>query len=321
MTDVWLPGYRRVDLGLDGAGYVDTAHPKLLWHTTEGSSVASARAAFEDYPPHVCYDPRTDEAEQYIPLNRAAYACKANDREYVIQVEIVGFASQSHTWSDEILGRLYRRVVAPITAAVGVAPAVCSYGFLGEGDGILASPDSRIRLTLAQLRAFSGHLGHQHMPSPDAHWDPGRLPINKILAYAQGDDMPLTPDDGNVVWAAKDPVAGTIERHKIADWLAWSTYYSLYAMRDVGAVKVLLATVLANQQDDLSDTDVLARLDAKIDAQWADLQARMQQARAEDLAAMKAAVREVVGDDNAGQADAIVDALVSRLVNPALEGN
>lgn len=204
MDDIWLRGYKRVNLGLSGASYLDRRNPKLLWHTTEGSSVAGARDAFRAYPPHLCYHPITREREQYIPLNRAAYACKANDREYLIQVEVVGFAGTTHNWSPVVLQRLAEDVVQPIAEAVGVPPVVVHHGFRGAGEGIiLASPSSPIRLSAGQLRSFSGHLGHQHMPAPDAHWDPGRLPIRKILDYA-GDDMPLSAEDLNKIEAIVD---------------------------------------------------------------------------------------------------------------------
>ena len=151
-------------------------------------SLAGAERAYRPSPPHVGVDPRTGQKHQYVPLNRHAYALAGAeaDDEYVIQVEVVGFAGQSHTWSDDVLRWLGEHVVAPIRAAVGVPDAVVSHGFRREGGGIiLASSTSPIRISLTQLRAFAGHLGHQHMPAPDKHWDPGGLPIDRILGYSR----------------------------------------------------------------------------------------------------------------------------------------
>jgi hypothetical protein len=84
-------------------------------------------------------------------------------------------------------------------------------------------------------------------------------------------------------------------------------------LSDIGAVKALLAAVIAAQKDDLSDADVLARLDAKLDEQWAEVERRLEQARQIDREAMEDAVRDVLGEDNAGQADEIVRKLGERL--------
>lgn len=205
--EIWLKGYRRVDLGGDVAGglYDEVVHPKLGWHTTEGESLTGARAAFRPYPPHLGYNPRTREREQYIPLNRHSYAYANGeaDDEFIVQVEVVGFAAQSHTWSDQTLRNLAEDVVRPVRAAIGVPDRVIPNGFHGEGEGIiLASTSSPIRVSLATLRAFSGHLGHQHIPG-DAHWDPGRLPIGKILTFAGPTSggpsaPPTTPEDNDM---------------------------------------------------------------------------------------------------------------------------
>lgn len=188
VPDIWLPGYTRVDLGWDGGLYDDLIRPKLCWHTTEGATLAGAEKAFRAHPPHLGVDPKTGEKRQYVPLNRHAYALAGSesDDEYVIQVEVVGYARESHTWPEHVLRWLGQNVVAPVRAAVGVADAVVSHGFRREGGGIvLATAKSPIRISLAQLRAFSGHLGHQHMPAPDHHWDPGGLPIDRILTYSR----------------------------------------------------------------------------------------------------------------------------------------
>lgn len=198
MTDIWLPGFTHIDLGWSGGTYDETAHPKLCWHTTEGATLAGAERAFRQYPPHIGVDPRTGERHQYVPLNRHSYALAGVecDDEYVIQVEVVGFAGQSHLWPDGVLAWLGREVVRPIREAVGVPDTVISHGFRREGGGIvLASSQSPIRISLAQLRQFSGHLGHQHMPAPNSHWDPGGLPIHQILAYSRTSPAGQTEED------------------------------------------------------------------------------------------------------------------------------
>lgn len=201
MGDLWLPGFARVDLDGQphGGPYDDMSRPKFGWHTWEGMSWSGAEAAFRKYPPHVAVFPPWPGQEakvgrrQYVSLDRHAYAFAGseNDDEYVVQVEVAGFAKDMRHAPEVVLRWLATEVVAPIERAVGVPRVVVRFGF--RDSGFLATPRSAIRLTAAELRQFSGHLGHQHMPAPDAHWDPGALPIDRILNYlddhTEDDDM------------------------------------------------------------------------------------------------------------------------------------
>lgn len=204
MPASWIPGVTRVHLGPHVAGgpYDDMSRPKAGIHTTEGSTVAGARAAFRRYPPHLCYHPGTREREQYVPLDRHAYAFAGPeaDDEYVVQVELVGTARNTHTWPDEWLRNIAADIVRPLRDLVGIPPVIVRHGFLGEEEArrrgiVLASTSSPIRLPLGELRAFSGWLGHQHMPPPDHHWDPGALPMARILAHAEQEDDMITDAD------------------------------------------------------------------------------------------------------------------------------
>ena len=186
----WLPGYVHVPLGKAGGSYDRTNNPKLVWHTTEGGSLAGAETAFYSYPPHLGVDPDAGMKHQYIDLDRHAYSMGNSDAEdsYAIQVEVVGYAAETHTWSDRRLQWLAEHVVVPVQQAVGVPDTWTD--FYGEGSGfVLASPSSPIRLSMAEWDGFTGHVGHQHVPGDD-HWDPGALPIDRILDYAQPQPEP-----------------------------------------------------------------------------------------------------------------------------------
>lgn len=203
MADLWLPGFSRVDLQGQphGGTYDDTSTPKLGWHTWEGFSWPSAEAAFRKYPPHMAVFPPWPGREknvgrrQYVALNRHAYAFAGseNDDEYVIQVEVAGRAIEMRNAPDVVLRWLATEVVAPIEKAVAVPRVVVRFGF--RDTGFLATPKSVIRLSPMELRQFSGHLGHQHMPAPDQHWDPGALPIDRILNYLDDGDDDMTDEE------------------------------------------------------------------------------------------------------------------------------
>lgn len=187
MVAPYVPGAVFVDLGPDGGSYDETGHPKGCIHTTEGSSLAGAESAFKTYPPHLGYDPNTRVLHQYVRLDRCSYAFKGaeSDDEFVIQVEIVGFARDTHTYSEQWYRNVGEDVIRPLRDLMGIPNNYLT--FHGEGEGIvLADPNSPIRLSDASFRNFSGWVGHQHVPAPDAHWDPGRFRMDLALAYSEG---------------------------------------------------------------------------------------------------------------------------------------
>lgn len=190
----WLDSFERIDLDLTGVNapevghpYDERSHPKILLHTTEGSSLEGAERAFASYPPHVGVEYGRRLKHQYLPLNRCSFALRGaeSDDEFIIQVEIVGFAADPPSGAEaDWLGR---EVVAPIAQAVGCPLRAIHHGFHGPNSGfVLASTRSPIRLTSGELRRFSGILGHQHAPPPDTHWDPGAIDIDRILTAARG---------------------------------------------------------------------------------------------------------------------------------------
>lgn len=196
MVQPFLPGATFIDLGPDGGPYDELAHPKGCIHTTEGSSLASAEAAFASYPPHIGYDPNTRTIHQYIRFDRHSLAFKGaeSDDEFVVQVEIVGFANATHTWSDQVYRNIGVDVIEPLRRIFGIPNNYLR--FYGEGEGIiLASPDSPIRLSSSAFRDYRGWLGHQHVPAPDAHWDPGRFNMDLALTYSLTGESDMTPEE------------------------------------------------------------------------------------------------------------------------------
>lgn len=197
--DIWVPGYTRVSLGEHGGVYDETSHPKGCVHTTEGGSLAGAETAYRNYPPHMGYDPRTRQRHQYVPLNKHSYAFRGDesDDEYVIQIEFVGFASQTQSWSDQMLENIAWDVFRPLEVLIGIPRR--SLQFFGEDAGFtLASVSSPIRLSPGSLRNYKGWLGHQHIPNPDVHWDPGKFPIQKVFNFRkaqESDNQPIVSDE------------------------------------------------------------------------------------------------------------------------------
>lgn len=181
----YLPGAQFMDLGPDGGPFDEMGHPKGCLHTTEGTSLAGAESAFRAYPPHLGYDPRYRISHQYIRLDRYAYALKGaeSDDEFVIQIEIVGFARDTHNWPTEWYRNIGEDIIKPLREAVGIPNNYQT--FYGEDSGfVLASPSSPIRLSNDAFRKYTGWVGHQHIPAPDEHWDPGKFRILEAINYS-----------------------------------------------------------------------------------------------------------------------------------------
>lgn len=214
MADIWLPGFERWELpGVPGLPYDEFDDPKAVLHTTEGGSIDGAVKAYSAYPPQLIVDPVKKRKVQHIPLNRAGYALWNGDADdsHCYQVEIVGYASQTHLWSDEVLKWLGEELARPLHEYGGVPYVVVWKGFRRDGEMpfALASDESPLRLTQAELDSFSGFLGHQHVPGDD-HWDPGGLNVARILDFAQSKEDADMSKEHLGTWPA-----GTNQKHKL----------------------------------------------------------------------------------------------------------
>lgn len=184
----WI--FEQVDLGgPKGVEYEGDDPWKIELHMTQGDSIEGAERAFAPYPPHISCEYEGLKIHQYVPLGLASYSNLGthSDKSHVIQVEIVGRSETAHEFWPEELDWIGAAVLAPIWRAgcqfeMRAAPAA---GFHGANEGIhpyLATPQSPIRFRNdAELDAYSGILGHQHMPPPDDHWDPGLLDTTRIV--------------------------------------------------------------------------------------------------------------------------------------------
>jgi hypothetical protein len=116
--------------------------------------------------PHFTLNPQTGKLWQHIPLNRAAMSLKhpagtvETNRAHAFQVELIGFASQSHAWpasAYEHLADLARWIESN-----GGVERRCSVKFIAAA----------ARLAGQAWLDYDGHCGHMHVPSND-HVDPG----------------------------------------------------------------------------------------------------------------------------------------------------
>lgn len=187
MGKIWLPQWSRRNIGQPtGQAYNDERNIKVLWHTWEGTNWDAAESAFAPYPPHVAYK-YGEQPRQYVPLDERAYALLSSqsELEFVIQIELAGFAQDTRNWTQDQLTAIGKNVLAPILFFHDVPDTAVPFYDGSDGMGILASPYSRIRFAFANWVTYSGHVGHQHAPAPDSHWDPGHLDVPSIIRAAR----------------------------------------------------------------------------------------------------------------------------------------
>jgi hypothetical protein len=299
---VILPGATFIDLGPDGGPYDETAHPKICWHTTEGNSLAGAEAAFRPFPPHLGYDPRSRTLHQYVRLDRHSFALRGDesDDEFVIQIEVVGHAAETPGWPTEWYRNIGVDLIRPLRDLLGVPDQ--HLRFHGPNEGIvLAKATSPIRLTDAAFRGFSGHLGHQHAPAPDVHWDPGGFRIAEAITFShEEDDMPTARE---VAIAVLDVDLGG--GWSLAD-AARALATGQEGVRPGGFYVNLLAEILAAAHEDIDAKTVVARLDEGV------RDATKQAVEASVLPAL-VRVEQALAEEDAEGAKAIVTELAERL--------
>jgi hypothetical protein len=198
-------------------GTFDRDPRAVCWHTTQGTTVDGAVSVYKSIQacPHLTVDPETRELFQHVPLDRSSYAlrnlaggCETNTTG-IIQIEIVGYAADTWSWSPERLKWLGEEVLAPIFEACPSIPRGPVY--------------SGPRMTCAEWDVWSGgQCGHRDVPEND-HWDPGDLDLSQIVAYATGDDMALSDEDVTRIVEAVMARPLDIEGYKapFAEWIGY----------------------------------------------------------------------------------------------------
>lgn len=165
---MWYEGFAR-EQG-NSAGTYDEGPARLVLHTTEGSSVESAVAAYKKNNswPHFTVDPVKKIAVQHVDTAVPARALKnlaggvETNREHAIQVEIVGRAAETHNMPDEQIKWL-AEILGPVIRNEGIR--LVTVPFYGQDAGwTLASTNAKQRMSNHDWENFNGICGHQHVP-------------------------------------------------------------------------------------------------------------------------------------------------------------
>ena len=164
--------------GKGGLTFTTKANPTLVIHTTETQGLPSY-----PYPPHLTINLEEPERIwQHVTLDKGAYALKSADLSpnyecgAVYQVEHISYAKDTPNWSDLHYNSLARECVW-FNKNKGVPLVFAPVWEDGSAYGSWSG-----RMSAGEFAEFSGICGHQHVHSPNAHWDPGRLDIPRLKA-------------------------------------------------------------------------------------------------------------------------------------------
>lgn len=168
----WLPTGHHEGLEIShhpasDAGDFVTAKPKIVWHTTEGTSLSGAIETLtaNGDEPHFVVSNDGRQVVQFIGMDRTSKSLRhpsgtpETNRAHCIQVEICGFAAQSHQWPD--------------TKYVGLAHlALLIERFAHVERRTHVGWANPRRIAAGNFAGTGGHVGHMHVPNND-HVDPG----------------------------------------------------------------------------------------------------------------------------------------------------
>ena len=197
---IFLEGVARDEdiFGPGGGTYVGGPFRGVI-HTTEGGwdgSLGEFKNGLK--APHVMAAPPSHpdgpRIVQFISLDRSAYALfnaeggVETNRLGALQVEVVGFAKDSPTLTDNDLAWIGREVIGPMTRAAPGPIKLEGPEFFGEEDFQAMSASA--------WESFNGWCGHQHVPeNVNVHWDPGKIDIQAIFDAASGEGFSIVDQE------------------------------------------------------------------------------------------------------------------------------
>lgn len=181
MNDLWLPTGNHWGLNIsherrpDAGEFVPSNH-KLTLHTVEGTSFSGARSTLiaNRDEPHILVSVDGKTVRQFIPFNRSSKSLAhpsgtpETNRAGCIQIEICGFAHDSHNWTEGKMSRLAALCVL-IEHRVNIERRThCKW------------QSDVTRIPAEKFANWKGYIGHMHVPNND-HVDPGRFQITELF--------------------------------------------------------------------------------------------------------------------------------------------
>lgn len=269
MPSEWMPGAERRRRRDDGGAMIG-GPPRAVWHTTESGTDPDQFKNMR-YPSHLVWQPRTGEIVQLIPATRAGRALENDDGwpqtnrmgRVNIQIEVVGEAAHPFTNTE-------MRGLDPILAWLdswGI-PREFPAGRPGGNEMYGPNPQRSARTWTRK----AGHYGHSQVPE-NAHWDPGRIDITKLLG---GDDV-----SAKDVWTW-DRIRVPWKRKGDKNW-QWQTQHALASIwdnswkahREARQMRAEVRAELAAIREGCDPEETARRVDAAVKAALEDFEAEL----------------------------------------------
>jgi hypothetical protein len=165
-----------------GIGAFLNVPAKLVWHTTEGSSLPG----YSGSHPHFTLDFKRRLLYQHVPVTSGAMALAnasggvETNRAHAIQVELVGFSDAGFAArvgkTSHAVGNWTDSDYAQIAALARWVEKHCD---VERQCSVTFHNDSSHKVR--DWPQYSGHIGHQHVPE-NFHWDPSAaFRIDKVI--------------------------------------------------------------------------------------------------------------------------------------------
>lgn len=218
----WLPAARRVPHARSFA-WQTGAPAKGVLHTTE----TKGRSSYDGWTimPHgeVLPIPGVGvEVDQFLPFSQGSFSLVHGKGEsptggaHAFQFELVGTCDKdgpagAYYWpaaDDRVLRDLWAKVINPLSIAYAIplhTPAWKPYpASYGEKNGV--------RLSESQFLAFSGWLGHEHVPE-NVHGDPGNFPWGRLMTVIHPPGPHVEVIEGPVRYGMHGASVKTVQKH------------------------------------------------------------------------------------------------------------
>jgi hypothetical protein len=200
MGEVWIPEAEDLNPAGSSGTMSGQGGPRCTLHCTV-SNPGSFNAMHDvltdkQAEPHLLYDYKSDRLGQYFPLNKSARALMSGSHSIShnkmgtvnIQIEV---CAQPVDWTaddDWHPGPNFRAMVRAVRSW-GIADRFVYRLASSGGDNVRRSWDT------FDSSSTGGGLwwGHCHVPSPESHWDPGPLNLDRFFSAAGSEDDMAQP--------------------------------------------------------------------------------------------------------------------------------
>ena len=192
--EVWHPRAQRViPTARQGLSHLGVPW-KIVLHTTEAYAYSPSTASYYGHQswPHATITP--GRIYQHFPLSKAVFTLKHDfgphtNRANAIQCEVT-WRAENPDWPDDLLDKL-ADWIRWVQAQTGVPTQFAEMYRPGTTLAVTSSP---IRMSGEGFVNFHGICGHSNVPGGNTHWDPGRLPVDRLRARLDGDDDEPRPN-------------------------------------------------------------------------------------------------------------------------------